>query len=112
MAELLTATIGKTASLSDVLDCRSGYIEKVYMPAAWTAAVLTFQACETAAGTFLDVQTESAELALTADAGQCILIAPDRLLGGCYLKLRSGTGAASVAQGDERKITVKIRAVN
>jgi hypothetical protein len=111
MAETLTATIPDAGSLSGMLDCRSGYVEKIAMPAAWTAAGLTFQACESADGTFLDVQTGSAELALAADAGQCILVLPDRWLGGCYLKVRSGTADTPVAQGAERKLTLKIRAV-
>lgn len=112
MLRQLTATIANGASLSDVVelpDVAGFYVMGIQMPAAWTAASLTFQGSADG-GAYGDVyDVDGTEVTVTTAAGRYITLDPATLAGLTFLKVRSGTAAAAVAQGAERKITLLLR---
>jgi len=109
----LTATIANGASQSDVVDLRGVTILGVFTPSAWTAANLSFLACNTSGGTFLDVYTggvggsASTEAVLTMTTSSYLGITgvlADTLAAIRFLKLRSGTTGTPVNQLADRTI--------
>lgn len=105
------ATIASGESLSGVIDCLGYTLVGLQMPAAWTAAVLTFQASIDGA-TYADLYDEDgAEVTVQADASRAIVLDPASWAGFRYLRIRSGTSAAAVNQDAERSITLSLRPV-
>lgn len=107
---LRTATIASEASLSGAV-----YIGKllpfaILMPAAWTAAAITLQA-SVDGNTWSDVfLPNNNEYSLTVAAARWVLLDPTYIKGlGPYLKVRSGTAAAAVAQEAERVVSIYVR---
>lgn len=77
----------------------------IQMPAAWTAASLTFQGSIDGT-TFYDVYDIAGnELVVTAAASRIIVDIPE-LSTLRYLKVRSGTTGTPVNQGAERTLTI------
>lgn len=111
----VTVTIAQSASLSDAANLRGVYVTEIIMPAAWTAAGLTFQGSEDNSS-FQDVYEKANEEeydvdSSIVDADYRIKIPPADLLGDCYLKVRSGTSGSAVAQDAARTITLKTRGI-
>ena len=98
--------IANTTSLSAEVDLGIKVLVGIVMPAAWTAAALTFQASFDGGTTWLNMQTASAELSYTAAAGQYIAVDPTLWRGANAIKVRSGTAASPVAQGADRILTL------
>ena len=104
-----TVTILNGASLSDAIYLGNRHLSEIIMPAAWTAAALTFQFS-------LDNITYNNAFSLTAEltanstaaaANQSINIATSATFHGArYLKIRSGTAATPVVQAADRVLTV------
>lgn len=108
----VTATIANGASLSGAVDLGGYRVAALDMPAGWTAAALTFQASNTD-GSYGDLYDEAgAEVTVpSAAVAASRRIVPGstlalHLLAHRYLKVRSGTAAAAVAQAAERAITL------
>lgn len=102
-----TVTIANGQSLSGEIDISDQCVVGIIMPAAWTAASITLAGAAAKAGTFVPVyDAAGTELTITADASRFIALAPDATRGVRYLKVRSGTNAAAVAQGAERILTL------
>lgn len=105
----LTATIANGASLSAAVDLNERTPVALLMPAAWTAADITFQA-SLDNSTFYDVYDEAgSEYTLTVAVDQYIILDPVDLAGARYVKVRSGTGAAAQNQGAARIIGLVVR---
>ena len=105
----LTATIANGGSLSAAIDLNERTPVALLMPAAWTAADVTFQASLNNT-TFYNVYDEAgSEYTLTVDVDQYIILDPVDLAGARYIKIRSGTGGATQAQGAERIIGLVVR---
>jgi hypothetical protein len=106
---VLTATIANGASLSDAQQV-SGRLVGIVIPAAWTAAAITFQGSQDGTNYFdiWDNATATAAERTIASAG--VPTAGGRLLsldltdwlGVNYLKVRSGVAGAAVNQGAAR----------
>jgi hypothetical protein len=93
-------------SLSDGTHLGGTIPVAIVMPAAWTAASITFQASVDGA-TFYDVyDTDGTEYTATVGASQYVALNPEKFFGAIYLKVRSGTTSAAVNQGAERTIKV------
>jgi hypothetical protein len=77
----------------------------IEMPAAWTAAALTFKASDDGVD-FYDVYDDAGtELSVTVAASRFVLFtSPVKLLAARYLQVRSGTTGTPVNQGAERTI--------
>lgn len=103
--EKRSATIANGESLSGALDLGGQRLLGLFMPAAWTAADLTFQVSQDGA-TWADLYDETgAEITVDAAASRAIVFSnPALFLGVKHLKIRSGTTGAAVAQGAERVI--------
>ncbi len=108
-----TATIAKDGTLSGVV-ALNGYNKfTLIMPAEWTAAHVTFQACDTVDGTFVDLYTEAAaEVDIDVSAGGVypLTTSSASLSYLPYIKIRSGTTALPVQQAAARTITIVMKA--
>jgi len=106
----LDFTIANGESLSAPLQLNGLMGEAIIMPATWTAAGLSFAACETEAGTYLPlVDALGVEITLTVAASQRIALPIGLLRGHNWIKLQSGTSAAAVNQGGARTLTLLAR---
>lgn len=115
-------TIANGAALSGAVevsqrvgDARTALVGIVTDPTGWTAAVLTFDVSAdgttyyplyNAAGT--EVSIPSAMLSTTS---AWIALDPADFAGVAFVKLRSGTKAATVNQGAARALSLVVRAV-
>lgn len=107
VAAVQTAVIANAASLSGEIDLGGVKEFAIVMPAAWTAANLTFQSASVSGGTLQDVYDDvGTEVTVTAAAGRTIGVSKAALNGLRFLKIRSGTAAVPVAQGAERTLTI------
>lgn len=101
------ATISNGTALSTAIDLDITRPFAFVLPAAWTAANLTFQVSldgTTWCNLFDDAGTEVTVVALVS---QYVVIAnPAKWLGVRFLKIRSGTSGAAVNQGADRIVTV------
>lgn len=102
-----TATIANGASLSDIVHLQQRRLFGIQMPAAWTAANLTFQGSYDGT-TYNDLYDDAGtEVSVTAAASRfIIMVTPAKFLGIQRLKIRSGTTGVAVNQGAERLIRV------
>lgn len=98
----LSLKIANGQSLSNIIDFGLARPFAIQMPAAWTAANLTFQASIDGV-TFADLYDDAGvEVLLTATASHVIIMPPSKFIGLRWLKVRSGTAGVAVAQGAER----------
>ena len=95
--ETITATIASGASLSEATALGAKTLCGIAMPAAWDAAVLTFQVSADGT-TWLEMQTTSAAVSYTAAASQYLAFDPAIWKGINLVKVRSGTLGAAVNQ--------------
>ena len=110
----LSATIAASGSLSGEVVLAGYRVVGLVMPAAWTAASITFEAATASGGTFNDVHDQGGtELTFTVAASQHIVLDADALenfAGIDVLKVRSGTSGTPVNQAAERVVTLVLRA--
>ncbi len=100
-------TIANGQSLSDAVEIGTNALGGIYMPAAFTGTVLTFQVALTLAGTYQNLYDDSGtEVSATVAAGRGVSLDFAALKIGQwrFLKIRSGTSAAPTAEGGERAI--------
>lgn len=102
--------IANGASLSGAVSCEGQTLVGIQMPAAWTAAALTFQvATDSATGTFQDAYDDGGtEISVTAAASHFIPIntLAKQLRNVRFLKVRSGTGGVPVNQAAARTLVL------
>jgi hypothetical protein len=105
-----TVTIANGQSLSGAINLGAHILCAIVIPAAWTAAALSFQVSDDLGLTWQDMYdstgTEVTIPLAAAVAGQRISINTALFAGADFLKIRSGTGGAPVAQGAARTITL------
>jgi hypothetical protein len=105
----ISVTISNGTSLSPEVPIGAKSLVGIAMPAVgWDAAALTFQVSIDDA-TFLNLQSGSAEVSLTAAAGQFIQVDNETWRGITGLKVRSGTAGAPVNQTADRVLTLVVR---
>lgn len=104
------AAIANGASLSGaVVLPPAEYLAGIVMPAAWTAANLTFQVSEDGV-TYNDLyDQDGTEINVTAAASRHIILNPETFWGIHYLKVRSGTTGTAVNQGAARTVVLVTR---
>ena len=101
--------IANGESLSATLDLDGGVLEGFVMPAAWTAATVSFEGSMDDV-TYYECGDGTAEVSLVADTGWLISIGAGTINGlGRYVRVRSGTSAIPVNQGAARTITLLVR---
>lgn len=103
-----TVTIANGASLSGAIDLGSSSLACILMPAAWTAAGLSFAVSTSLAGTYVPLWNalggEYLVPSASAVASQHIILPVVDFLGIQFIKVRSGTNAAAVNQGAARNL--------
>ena len=111
-----SAVIANGASLSDTVELGDGVRQLVgiQMPAAWTAASLTF-AVSFDGTTFVPLYWDGAEYTVAAAGGAAaslgVSLEPSAFAGWPFVRVRSGTAASAVNQAAERTLQVLTRAV-
>jgi len=105
----LTATILNGASLSDAVELKGHSVLRIAMPAAWTAADLSFQVSDDGT-TFRNVYWDwGPEMVVDADVSMTIELSPFVQLRHInQIKVRSGPSAGAVAQGGDRLIVLAV----
>lgn len=105
-----TATIANAASLSAAVYISRANLVGIIMPAAWTAAALTFQA-SIDGDTYFDLYDQAGNEVNIPTAASRFVGGLDALNFGCfnYLKVRSGTTGVPVNQGASRDLTLVLR---
>ncbi len=109
----MTATIAAAGSLSAAVDLAGrGSPVGLLMPAAWDAAVITF-AVSNDGVTYRNLQQQlgAGEYSLTVDVDQALPLDPADFVAWRYIKVRSGTAAAPVAQAAGAAIGLCVRPV-
>jgi hypothetical protein len=108
----VTVTIANGASLSGQADVNGANLVAILMPAAWTAAGLTFQGSldgTNFANVFDSIGAEVSIPSAAATASQMILIPAGAFDGMQSIKLRSGTSGSAVNQGAAATLTLQLR---
>ncbi len=95
------ATIPSGNSQSDVINVAPLVPVGIILPAAWTAAALTFLV-SVDGNNFYPLQDMSAEVSAVVTAGQYMALDPAIFIGIIAFKLRSGTAALPVNQAADR----------
>lgn len=111
--------IASGASVSSVLQLGGAVPCALVLPAAWTAANITFLGSvdginygaifDGDAGSESEYKLTTTYTAQAGGENRAIPMNPDRFQGYNYIKLRSGTQAVAVAQGAARTIQVGLR---
>ena len=105
-AALNTVTILSGASLSSSVSLGKSQPIALQLPAAWTAASVSFQVSADGTSWFNLFKDDGTEATATVGASQHIPLNLPDLPGILYLKVRSGTSALAVAQAADRVINV------
>ncbi len=112
---MATATITAGQSLSSAVAVPEGHVVSgVKIPAAWTAASVTFQGGvdSTALGDLYNTAGEVTFLSGGDAAGKYLVCSPLDFGGVRFLKVRSGTSGAAVNQVANRSIDVSFRPIH
>ena len=104
----LTATILSAASLSDALNINGRQVTVIEMPASWTIAPITFQGSMDGSNYFNIYDNTGDEVYVIVDVSRRVPVDIPFLSQHKYIKLRSGTSVAPVAQGAGRTIYVEV----
>src|SRR3712207_558724 len=96
-----SVTIASGQSLSDAAYVHRKCLVGIIMPAAWTAASLTFQVSDDGT-TYRDFYSTSGEYSASAGVDRQIILSPNDWAGAQHVKVRSGTAGAPVNQGAQR----------
>lgn len=106
LSTVVQAVIANGTSLSPAFSVSNGRLIAIQMPAAWTAAGLTFQGSMDNV-TYTDLYDSLGnEISVTVAAGHGIAIDVTVFAGWQFLKIRSGTGAAAVNQTADRTFLI------
>jgi predicted permease len=97
-------TIASGASLSGAGFLGAGMMSRLRMPAAWTAAVITFATSYD--NVLYQPLCDAAGVEISITVAASTDVALPAVDGITYLKVRSGTSAAGVNQGADRAISI------
>lgn len=113
MADLMkkVAYFGGGQNLSSVVDLgESATFVGILMPAGWTTAAATFQACDTEDGTFKNVYNAAGtELSLVTNAANRAYQTVSGLECFRFIKIRSGSAATPVTQVGAQEVIFLIK---
>ncbi len=108
----VTDTIAAGTALGAGFQINDMHLMGIIMPAAWTAAGLSFGGSYTGSG-YLPMQDQfGAEMTVPAAANKYIVFPPGYLSGINWLQVRSGTFAAPVNQAAAATLTFLVRRYN
>jgi hypothetical protein len=106
-----SVTITNGTSLSAEVDLEGMRLVAILMPAAWTAANLTFQGADVTGGAYADAYDDAgAEVSVTAAASRFISLDTRAVkIAGRFIKVRSGTTGVPVNQAADRTLVLILR---
>jgi len=108
----VTATISSGTSLSGVIDLGIDTAMAIVMPAAWTAAAVTFQvSLDNVTWSNLKNKSDDSEYTCTVSQGNSYTLPFTDFVPYRYIKIRSGTAATPVNQAADRIVTIAARNV-
>lgn len=111
--DVINATVANGTALSAEVDLGAKALVGIAMPAAWTAAAMTFQVSADGGATWLELTTTAgAAVNYTVANGQFIAVDPAQWKGINAVKVRSGTSGVPVNQGADRTIGLVVRPVS
>lgn len=94
--------------LSDVADLVGGALAAIEMSTAWTDAVITFKGGRTSSELFDIYGSTGDEVTITTTGNRMVTVDPVLFAGVRYWQVRSGTGAAAVAQAAARTLKLHV----
>jgi hypothetical protein len=112
-----TANIASGQSLSGIVALNGEFaVVGIIMPAAWTAAPLTWQISmdpiDATPTNFFDVYDDlGAELSVTVAANRAVMLSNTIYIAGRFFRVRSGPSATPVTQAADRAISLIYRAI-
>ncbi len=107
-----TATIDAAAALSGAVNFGGLRLFGIVMPAAWTAAALTFQVSFDEGASWSNLyDANGSEVNVTVAASRAITLDPVVFAAVPMLKVRSGTAAAPVNQTAAAALQLVVRSV-
>ncbi|MDD5585626.1 MAG: hypothetical protein PHY92_01545 [Alphaproteobacteria bacterium] len=110
--DVLPATIASGQAVSGALNLGGLRLFGFVMPAAWTAANLTFQMSHDGGTTWANVYDSNGnELTATVAASRYVALDPANFASLAMIKVRSGTSGTPVNQAAERTLQLVLRAV-
>ena len=109
--DLQSPVIASGASVSGAAAIGEKTLVGIVIPAAWTAAVITFQVSTDTVNYYELYDGAGNEVTLTVGAGQFIQIDPTKFRGINLFKLRSGTAASPVNQASAVTLTLVTRTI-
>lgn len=111
-SEVLPVAIGSGTSLSGLINLGGLRLFGIAVPAAWTAASLTFQVSPDGGTTWVELADDSAAaIAVGAAVSTCSTLDPKIFSAYQYLRIRSGTAASPVAQAADRTLQLFLRSI-
>jgi hypothetical protein len=105
---LRSLPIAANASLSEAIDVTGLVCLTLEMPAAWTAAAITFAGSLDGENFFPVYDTNGDEVSITVAASRVIPLDLTRFHGLRQLKVRSGTAGVPVNQAADRVIKIRV----
>jgi len=111
----VTILAATATGLSSAVEIGDWSLAGFIMPAAWDAAALTFQVCDTYGGTYIDLYTDGGtevNVGVTTSRAYALSACTNgaSLKPWRYIKVRSGTTGAAVQQaGGNRVITFVLK---
>lgn len=113
-SEIRRAVIANGASVSSAIDLGDAQLTAIWMPAAWTAASITFEVSLDGT-TWRQLYFGAGVLTVAAAGGAAanltFALARDPFIGWRYVRIRSGTTAVPVNQLAERELFAVTRVV-
>ncbi len=110
--KVYTVQIGTVhPQLTEIIDLAGGTPVAVQMPAAWTAANLTFLAGRAEADMDNLYDSAGTEVNVTAAASRYIVLDPQTFHSMRFLRIRSGTAGTPVTQAAARTLYLVVRPV-
>lgn len=103
---VVSVTIANGTSLSDAIEFGGDALVEIVMPAAWTAAGLTFQVSHDGVTYQNLYDAAGTEVQISVAASRNVRLSPTDWIGVPYLKVRSGTSGTPVNQGAARTIQI------
>jgi len=102
----IPVNIANGATESDVIPLNGMGLCGIVLPAAFTSTALTFEACDTASGTYVPVKstTSGSAISYTVAQGTYAAIDPKDFVGIQFLKIKAGT-----AEGAARVLLVSLK---
>lgn len=104
--KIATATIALGQSLAPAVELQGAVPATILMPAAWTAAVITFQVGARSDDMHDLFDSTGVEVQVQTAAGRAVSLTPQSNWAFNWVAVRSGTSAAPVTQAAARALTL------